>query len=215
MENVRTKLAPIIYVVKNNNRYIIPVAGLIVLGSIILMIISLQNSTMSGVVPNPSSTPTRNANTQLPIISQPITIYPTTASEEEFPMEPLENEPGFLKKEKGPGQSIIYTMQSSNEARPNVYVMIGSSNIQFQRRVIDQDIPERIIAYTDPYGPAERIIKGSFYGTDTSVYIYASQGFAFIGNDQSGYVLEQQTFYPMTVDEYLQKFSESGTYFAK
>lgn len=213
MENNNNTLSSIKdFFIKNKNS-IIPVLGIIILGSILLFIIALQNNATSKIISTKENV--RKNNEQYIADVTPKKIYPTTASAEEFPMEPLEKEKGFIKKVKGPGDSTIFSMKSSNDARPNIFVMIGTSNIQFERRVINPNNPEKITDYINSYGQPEKILNESFYGKDTNLYIYATQGIAIIVNTQTGQVLEQQTFYPMSTDEYLQKFSDSGSYFSQ
>ncbi|MBI4038670.1 hypothetical protein HY384_01790 [Candidatus Daviesbacteria bacterium] len=66
-----------------------------------------------------------------------------------------------------------------------------------------------ISAYTNQYGPPDSEYTGSLnHGRVAKTYVYASKGFAIVGNPNTDEVYEIQTFIPLSVDEYLRLWGQ-------
>ncbi len=121
----------------------------------------------------------------------------------------VEKRPGLLGKENLPDDTTKHTFTSQNPSRPNVIISKGTEEILFQRAITPPQFPVKITNYTNVYGFAKWIFKGSnFYGPDTQSYIYPELGFAFIGNPKTGDVLELHTFQSMRVEDYVEKYGD-------
>lgn len=66
-----------------------------------------------------------------------------------------------------------------------------------------------ISSYTDQYGRPDSEFTGSVnYGRFAKTYIYASKGFAIVGNPNTNEVYEIQTFLPTSVGEYVKRWGQ-------
>lgn len=116
------------------------------------------------------------------------------------------------EKEASSGGSTVYKLESLKQDRPD-QVITENGVVVFERRYIpvDPDDPKyiKISQLTSSLGEPEKVIEGSiYYGLHMSTYIYAKKGMAFIGNSYTNEVFEVQTFLPMTVDEYINKYGQ-------
>lgn len=121
----------------------------------------------------------------------------------------VEDIPGLQNKETLPDGTIKYIFTSHIPERPNIILAKGEHDVLFQRSITLESHQVRISHYTDAYGQAKWIFKGSsFYGPSAQTYIYPERGFAFIGNPTTGEVLEQHVFQPLKVEEYVSRYGE-------
>jgi hypothetical protein len=123
--------------------------------------------------------------------------------------ESIDERPGIIKRETLPDKTTLYTFNSKNPTRPHIIIAKDGHDIFFQRTVTNPRFPVKITDYTESYGPAKWIFKGSnFYGPLFQSYIYPELGFAFIGNPTSGEVMEQHVFPPTKVEDYVSKYGD-------
>ncbi|HUQ85565.1 MAG TPA: hypothetical protein VM077_04530 [Candidatus Limnocylindrales bacterium] len=180
---------------------IIPVIPLIFLITTLTYIFS-PTGTEKQNLPTPSTSPKN---------SPPFVIPNKTLSEDrpESIEESLDEMPSIQSKEILPDKTIKYTFVSKVPTRPNIIYAKNTHDVQFQRSVISPGYPVKITDYTDSYGPAKWIFKGSiFYGPEAQTYIYPELGIAFIAKPSRDEVLEYHLFSPMKVEEYVKKYGE-------
>jgi hypothetical protein len=123
--------------------------------------------------------------------------------------ESVEERPGRMSKEALPDGTTRYTFASSNPARPNIIISKGAEDILFQRTIMPPTIPTKISDYTQSYGAATWIFKGSvFYGAGAQTHVYPELGFGFIGNPTTGEVFEQHVFTPLKIEEYVKNYGD-------
>lgn len=167
---------------------------------------------MSFFIFTPESNNSLNIDlTGTPIIQQPTISNENKVSDEEREgnEESVEERPGLQKKESLPDGTTRYTFESPDSERPHLIISKGTHDILFQRTLTLPNFPVKISDYTNSYGNPKWIFKGSeFYGPDAQSYIYPELGFAFIGNSKTGDVLEQHTFPPMRVEDYVSKYGD-------
>lgn len=137
----------------------------------------------------------------------PVTIpseNQTTNPYEDQILEPFEQRSDFQKKEISPDGYIIYYFTSINPNRPNITITSGN-NVLMERRIFELEVSTS--DYTGAYSQPEKSLDSSiFYGTRYRVNLYGSGGFAFIDNKDSGKVIEQITFKPQKVENFIDKF---------
>lgn len=118
--------------------------------------------------------------------------------------------PGLKRKEKLSDGSTAYFFASVSPLRDSV-VVVKNNEVIFEKRITvtpDFQLP-KISTYLNTYGSPEMKIKGSkTYGAFETTFIYASKGFALIGNEYTNEVREIQTFKPMSVDEYIKQWGQ-------
>lgn len=123
--------------------------------------------------------------------------------------ESIEARPGIQTKEPLPDGTVKYILDSPISNRPNIIIAKDEHDVRFQRSVTLPDFPVKITDYTDQFGQAKWIFKGSvFYGPDTNSYLYPDIGLAFIANPKTGNVLEQHLFDSTKVEEYVKKYGD-------
>lgn len=119
----------------------------------------------------------------------------------------LDQRPGLEKTETIDGGFTKYTFTSNNTTRPNIIIANSKEGVVFQRSVTIPSNPVKISDYTESYGQAKWIFKGSdFYGATAQTYIYPELGIAFIANPQTDQVFELHVFTPTKVEEYVKKY---------
>lgn len=134
---------------------------------------------------------------------------PISDVEREGNEESVENRKGLQKKDVLPDGTTQYIFISTNPNRPHVIIAQGTHDILFQRTIMLPNVPVKISDYTQSYGNAKWVFKGSkFYGPDAQTYIYPERGFAFIGSSKSGEVFEQHVFEPLKVEDYVKKYGD-------
>jgi hypothetical protein len=185
------------------------VAGMILL-SIILVIAIISITTEKKQGPSPS--PIHTAPTAVIIEQNVLSPLQKTAVGSAFPAG-LESRPDFLSKQTLPTGGIEYSFQSEIDARPATIVTDKNGTVIFER-ILTPEEPDAtgytlISDFKNKYGEPDRDIGGShFYEWAIHTYIYASKGFALVGNPNTDEVFEIHNFQPMTVDEYITKFGE-------
>lgn len=120
----------------------------------------------------------------------------------------IEKSPAFLSKEALPDGAIKYLLSSHLPSRPNMYI-IKNGKILLQRSITQPNYPVKMSDYTTSYGEPP-VVKElvNFYDPAAKLYVYPNEKLAFIANPQTGDVLEQHVF-TISMDEYLQKYSEA------
>jgi hypothetical protein len=123
--------------------------------------------------------------------------------------EPPELRSTFQNKEKRSDGSVLYTFSSGNPQRPNISIVTSTGNLLFSR---DAEQPlASVSAIITSFGEPERVIKGSkFYGQQANIYIYASAGYAFVGDPNASAIFETHHFPKMSVDDYIKKFGNQN-----
>ncbi len=107
--------------------------------------------------------------------------------------------------------NIKYTTTSPTSGRPNVaQVKSDGSGVVFERSVIDlSGAPIFLNDYLSVYGQPQQVREDhSYYGLNAVVYIYASEGLAYVVSKPTGRILELHTFVPMSVNNYIQLHNE-------
>lgn len=105
-----------------------------------------------------------------------------------------------------------FIAESVSPLRPN-QILVRDNTVIFERILTPIKSSDygyaRISDFTEKYGEPDRIIQGSrHYGSLMNTYIYADQGFTLIGNPFTNEVFEIQQFLPISVERYLQLYSE-------
>lgn len=122
----------------------------------------------------------------------------------------LESLPKFKSKESLPNGATQYNYESYNAIRPDV--IQTRDGIVVYERIETPAYPEqkgfaKISEYKNKYGEPEKMIMGSrFFGELMVTYIYATKGFALVGNSYTDEVFEVQLFKPIPIETYLQLF---------
>ncbi len=116
---------------------------------------------------------------------------------------------GFQRKEILADGESKYSSSSTNPQRSNINIAGVNGYSVFQRIITPPDSPLALSKFTNLYGRAKWIFKGSvFYGGVVSSYIYPELGLALIADPQTDQVLEQHIFKPMKVEEYVEKYGD-------
>ncbi len=109
--------------------------------------------------------------------------------------------------------STVYTFSSLVAARSD-QLITNSQNVVIFERVLTPEYASdegyaTITDYMNQFGKPERTIRGStFYGWYAQTYIYASQGFTFIGNPNTDEIYEFHKYTPMTIERYISTYGE-------
>ncbi len=170
----------------------------LLVGIAFLLILIRFFPSSNNLKPAPSPTP-------ISIIpNQPIEVGKSTTPS-------VEKLPNIVKKETLPDGSIVYTLSTSIPLTSDK-IITKNDKVIFQSQTSSlnpsQADYKKISDFIKSYGQPDKIISGSEnYGPFSSYYIYASKGFAFIGNPNTDEVYETQSFTPMSVDQYLQQFN--------
>ena len=114
----------------------------------------------------------------------------------------------LITSERRPNNQILYTLKST-VARPRELITEGGV-------VIYEKIPlplhENDANYTTlekyfaQYGQPESKQTTSFLGIESSIYVYAKNGFALIGDDKQ--VFEIVIFQPLSLEDFIQKWGK-------
>jgi hypothetical protein len=157
-------------------------------------------------------TPQKNTPSLKPASSSPTPLSQRLPSPTQKPAKDTEvhgeiilydDHPDLLKKDVLADGTTRYTMSSHNPSRPNIIIVTQNEEGEvFERAVL-------LSEYLKFFGPPEQIQKGSgFYGPDTQLYLYPSEGRSYIANPKTDIVLELHVFAPMSVEDYLKRFDE-------
>lgn len=199
-----------------NKRILIPFIPLFLFILFFITLVSFvafspQQTTPDGqTVPIPTKTNENSSPSlsQSPKATQEETLHQDIDGDESI----YDNNPNLEKKEQLPNGTLKYSLTSETTGRPNIVIVRATNqDIAFERTVISQNAKPIVLSdYLEFFGQPERIIKGSrFYGANAQTYIYAkTRGTAFIVNPQTNRVLELQTFAPMSIENYIQKFGD-------
>ncbi len=111
--------------------------------------------------------------------------------------------------------SILYQLNSGIPQKPGE-IIIKDGVVVYEKINIPANPQEP--GYTNlptlqkNYGPPERVLPGpDLYGPFSNIYIYASRGIAFTGNQHSGDVYDIEIFQPTSVENYLKTFPQPQT----
>lgn len=150
--------------------------------------------------------------TRTPTKASPTQAEGTEQAEGETEFDGLELRDDLQKKETRTDGTTVYTFASNNPNRPNITIIKNDIEFVFSRTLSSTDLPlANLSDIREGFGEPERIIKGSkFYGQQASIYVYSSEGMAFIGNPQIDETYEEQHFPAMSVDSYLQRFGDQN-----
>lgn len=177
--------------------------------TLILILILLIIVTATILISRLSVSPTNNATTPSPVITQ--SASPSYSSQKSIigrtTIEDFEKTNKFESKQNLANNRVGYSINSNINARPN-QVIFQDNKAAFERIIVISD-NIKISDQTIRHGVAERVIKGSkFYGHSMDTYIYANKGLAFIANTNTDEVYEIQIFPPTSVDSYLNSYGE-------
>lgn len=161
----------------------------------------------------PTATPTpfykssSNSTTQK-IYSLQKTIINNTKDSE------IQGLPDVIKTETLPNNTKEYLLNSpASLSRPNK-IITQNGIVRYEQIITDETNPASVTyatisRYKNVFGNPEKAIKGSrYYGSFMNTYIYASRGFALIGNPYTDEVFEVQTFVPTIVDKYIENYGQ-------
>lgn len=129
---------------------------------------------------------------------------------EEFDTEDLINPKklkGLQKTENLKDGNTLYTLSSSNPARPNIIIAKKNGDYALKRIIIP--VKQSLSSFIKLYEKPKWIFNGSvFYGPDVQHYIYADLGFSLVANPKTDVVLEEYLFQPIKIDEYIKKYGD-------
>lgn len=66
----------------------------------------------------------------------------------------------------------------------------------------------KVADYLKKFGNPDKVFKGSKYYGAVNTYVYAKDGFAIIGNPNTGSIYELQKFIPTSIESYLKLYGE-------
>jgi hypothetical protein len=119
--------------------------------------------------------------------------------------------PNRLQREQLSDGTLLYTFTSPITSRPQE-IRLNNNVVTYERLVLpDTALFEgySIAYYKKTHGNPDREIQGSkFYEWIGTTYIYAKEGFAFIGNPHTDEIYEFHQFIPMAVDDYLRLYGQ-------
>lgn len=118
--------------------------------------------------------------------------------------------PGLIKQEKINSNTNLFIFSGPFAYRNNEIITRNGVVVYEKSVTTDYSLHHpSILDFLNQYGPAEKEIVGSRkYGRFAKTYIYASKGFAFIGNPSTDEVDEFQTFLPTTIEEYFKNWGK-------
>lgn len=118
--------------------------------------------------------------------------------------------PGLIKEEKIDSNTILFTFNGPFSYRNNEIITRNGVVVYEKNITTDYSLRHPSISdFLNQYGPGEKEILGSKkYGRFAKTYIYASKGFAFIGNPSTDEVDEFQAFLPTTLEEYFKNWGK-------
>lgn len=184
-------------------RTLILIISLIVLITLLLILMLIGGGFGSG----PKSIPIPN-----PILMKQVSPLQKTQIGKTS-IEDVQKLPTVLNKETLPNGSVKFTLKSEVSPR-NDEVIIKDKAVVLEKRSLPLN-PD-VIGFTSipqmesEYGKPEKVIASTInYGPFSSTYIYASRGFAFIGNPNNNTVFELQFFSPTSVDEYIRLYGDN------
>lgn len=126
----------------------------------------------------------------------------------------IKNLPDIIKTETLTNGERKYSLNSPVPiSRPNLILTKNGVSI-FERTITNETDPNSkdyiaISQYQSIFGDPDKVIKRSkYYGDFMNTYIYASRGFALIGNPNTDEVYEVQAFVPMSTDQYVQQYGQ-------
>lgn len=185
------------------------VAGMVLLS--IMLLIGIISFTAEKK-PEPTPSPIHLAPTAVTIDPDIVNPLQKAAIGSQLTTE-LESRPDFLGKQTLSTGETEYSFVSEIDVRPAIILTDKNGEVIFERIMIPSE-PEStgyslISEYKTRYGQPEADIAGShFYEWAIHTYVYASQGFALIGNPNTDEVFEIHSFQPMSVEEYRVKFGQ-------
>jgi hypothetical protein len=152
---------------------------------------------------NPQSLASPSPTPVISIPGQPVEIGKTVT-------EQVESLPNIVNKEALADGSTKYTLSTSIPLRSDL-VIVKDDHVIFQSKTSSLKLgaPDylKISDLIKEYGQPEKIIPGSFiYGPFSSIYVYSSKGFAFIGNPNTDEIYEMQSFRPLEVNQYIEQY---------
>lgn len=120
--------------------------------------------------------------------------------------------PNFEKAVPLPSGNTEYQFTSPIVIRPNT--VVAQTGIAVFERELTPQTPNAtgyatISQYKAQFGQPEKDAQGSrFYDWVAHTYIYASRGFAFVGNPNTDEIFEFHFFPPTTADNYIKLYGE-------
>lgn len=170
--------------------------GLIVLIVTVTILLALQTTPNEGInsVPKSSTLPLQKAKIGQKLPSK------------------IENNFNIINKEATDAGKVIYSLDSQNPIRTD-QIITQNNQVIFQRVYIPENPndPNHLLISNmiSEYGATEKTVQGSkLWGPFITLYIYSNKGIAFIGNPNTDEVYELQTFSPLSVEEYIQKYGD-------
>lgn len=122
----------------------------------------------------------------------------------------LTSRPNFKNKISLDKDTLQYSFNSLIQDRANLIITRDDKAI-FERAITlegDSKHPQ-LSDYKQRLGEPDAELEGSkFYGQFEKTYVYASKGFALVGNPFTGEIDEIQTFIPTTTEGYLSQWGE-------
>lgn len=199
------------------NKKIIAILLLIFIPFVLLLISTIKNSTNTSeppIKPTIAAIPTitRYPTQSLPKRALRVSVLQKTIPGNSIDEKSLTGQPDFLKKEVIAGNKTQYSFESELIVRPNI-VQTDGAQVIFERELTPVSSSAKgfkhLTEFLQEKGQPEKIIQGSkYYGWMEKTYIYASKGYAVIGNENANEVLEYHLFIPTTVDEYIKIYGE-------
>lgn len=117
-----------------------------------------------------------------------------------------------IDKQATSSGKIIYSLDSDNPLR-NDQVITDKNQVVFERIYVPENPSDPnhllISKSLEKYGKPEQVVTGSkLWGPYMNLYIYNSQGVAFIGNPNTDEVYEIQFFKPLSLEEYIKSYGD-------
>lgn len=197
----------------NKNIIFISIFAFLFIGTILIS--QTENKIKQKITPTPVIKSPTISPFPLPTISKErlISTRQKTAPGEKINPKVLEKQPDYLSKEKVSESRMQYNFVSEIKTRPNTIITLSDSTVLFERQLLPPS--PKTQGYTTlsqlraAHGDPEVVIKGSkFYDWYIETYIYASKGFAVIGNPNTNEAYEIHLFIPASTDDYINTFGE-------
>ncbi|HVF69109.1 MAG TPA: hypothetical protein VNA13_00945 [Xanthomonadales bacterium] len=177
---------------------IIPLVPLLFVFTVLVLVFSSGNDNTQNQFTLPSPTVTTNPPNQTQSNQE-------TGREDEVEPEDVAD----AQREVLSDGNIKYTKLSTNPSRPEIIITNNGGYPLFKRLVLPPNNNLVLSGFTKLYGQAKWVFKGSkFYGLDMKTHIYENYGLALVIDPKTDKVLEQHTFYPMKVEEYIKKYGD-------
>lgn len=112
-----------------------------------------------------------------------------------------------VKKKEQAGDGFKYIL-GTNSTLKNNEIVTKNGKVVFARMsiAVNDNSYGKIADYLKKFGNPDKIFMGSKYYGAVNTYVYAKEGFAIIGNPNTGTVYELQKFVATNIENYLKLY---------